>query len=73
MPGPFWAMQTPWRPETRRIAVGHVAGALLVHGRDEADAGGREQVERVHIGGADDAEDVLDAVGDQRFDKGFRG
>ena len=56
-----------------RIAVGHVAGALLVHGRDEADAGGREKVERVHVGRADDAEHVLDAVRDQRLHEGFAG
>ena len=54
-----------------RIAVGHVAGALLVRDRDEADAGRLEDVERVHVGRADDAEDMLHAMGDERFDKGL--
>ena len=56
-----------------RIAVGHVAGALLVRDRNEADAGRREEVQRVHEGRAHDAEDVGDAVGDERFDEGFGG
>jgi hypothetical protein len=56
-----------------RIAVGHMGGALLVDGRDEPDARRRKQVERVHVGGADDAEDIRDALGDQRLDEGFAG
>ena len=55
-----------------RVAVGHVAGALLVRHRDEADAGRPEQVERVHIGRADDAEDMGDALRHQGLDEGFR-
>ncbi len=53
------------------VAVGHVAGALLVHHRDQADAGRREDVHRVHEGRAHDAEHVGHAVGGQRFDEGF--
>ena len=62
-------MQTPCRPGHARIAVGHVAGALLVRDRNEADAGERKQVERIHVRRADDAEDVGHAVRDQRFDE----
>ena len=69
MPGPFWAMQTPWRSSTRDVAVGHVGGVLLVRDRDEADAGRLEDVERVHVGGADDAEHGLDAVRGQGLDE----
>ncbi len=54
-----------------RVAVGHVRRALLVHRGDEADAGGRKDVERVHVGRADDAEDVRDPVARQGLDKGF--
>ena len=54
-----------------RIAVGHVAGALLVHDRDQADAGRREDVHRVHEGRAHDAEHVGHAVGDQGLDEGL--
>jgi hypothetical protein len=53
------------------IAVGHVAGALLVHHRDQADAGRGEDVHRVHEGRAHDAEHVGHAVGDHGFDEGF--
>ena len=60
-------------PGRARIAVRHVAGALLVRHRDEADARGLEQVERVHIGRADDAEDVGDALRDQGLDERFAG
>ena len=56
-----------------RIAVRHVTGALLMRDGDEADARRLEQVQRVHIGRADDAEDVLDPVGGQGFDEGFAG
>ncbi len=42
-----------------RIAVGHVGRVLLVRDADEADARRREDVERVHVGGADDAEHVF--------------
>ena len=54
-----------------RVAVGHVAGALLVRDRDEADAGERKKVERIHVRRPDDAEDILDPVGHQRLDEGF--
>jgi hypothetical protein len=53
------------------IAVGHVAGALLVHHRDQADAGRGEDVHGVHEGRAHDAEHVGHAVGDHGFDEGF--
>ena len=52
-----------------RVAVGHVHRALLVGHGDEADAGGREDVEGVHVGRAHDAEDVGHALGDQRLDE----
>ena len=40
---------------------------LLVLDGDEAHAGGREDVQGVHEGGADNAEDVGDAVSHQRL------
>ena len=55
-----------------RVAVGHVPAALLVRDRDEADAGEREEVERVHVRRPDDAEHVLDAVRDERLDERLR-
>jgi hypothetical protein len=54
-----------------RIAVRHVPAALLVRDRDEADAGERKEVERIHVRRPDDAEDVLDTVGHQRLDEGL--
>jgi len=56
-----------------RIAVGHVRSALFVHRRHEADAGRGKQVQRIHEGRTDDAENILDALRDQRFDKRFAG
>ena len=58
-------------PRRARIAVRHVRGALLVRHRDEADAGGREDVERVHVGRAHDAEDLGHAVGRECLHQGF--
>jgi hypothetical protein len=58
-------------PRRPGIAVGHMARALLMHGRYEADAGGRKQIEGIHIGRADDAEHVLDALRHQGFDECF--
>ena len=52
-------------PGHPRVTVGHMPGALLVRDRDEADAGEREQIERVHEGRANDAENVLDALRDK--------
>ena len=54
-----------------RITIRHVSGALLMGGGDEPDAGRGEEVEGIHIGGADDAEDVLHAIGDERLDESF--
>ena len=54
-----------------RIAIGHVRRALFVRDGNEADAGGRKDIECVHVRRADDAEDVGDAVGGKRFDQGF--
>jgi len=54
-----------------RIAVRHVRGALLVRHRNEANARRREDVEGIHIGGADDAEDLCYPVGGQGLDEGF--
>jgi hypothetical protein len=53
------------------IAVGHVRRALLMHHRDQADAGRGEDVHGIHEGRAHDAEHVGHAVGDHGFDKGF--
>ena len=53
------------------VAVRHMARTLLVHDRDEADAGGGEQVERVHERRSHDPEHVGDAVRHQRLDEGF--
>ena len=56
-----------------RVAVGHVDRALLVRDRHEADAGGGEDIERIHERRADDAEHVSDAVGGERLDQGLGG
>ena len=53
------------------IAVGHVGSALLVHHRNEANAGRGEDVHRIHEGGAHDAEHVGDAIGDHGFHEGL--
>jgi hypothetical protein len=54
-----------------RIAVGHVAGALLVHHGNQADAGGREDVHRIHEGRAHDAEHGVHALRDHGLHKGL--
>lgn len=51
------------------VAVGHVAGALLMSRGDEADARGREKIQRIHIGGANDAEYAFDLMGDKGLDE----
>ena len=66
-------MHTPTLPDARGVSVGHVRGALLVGGRNKSNAGLGEDVQGVHIGGADDAEDVGDAVGDKSFHQRFAG
>jgi hypothetical protein len=53
------------------MAVGHVAAALFVHDRNQADAGGCENIHRIHEGRTHDAEHVGDVVGDQGFHHGF--
>src|SRR4051794_10193465 len=58
-------------PAHPRVAVRHVRGVLFMCDGYEADAGRLEEVERIHISGADNAEDVLDAVGRQRLDECF--
>src|SRR4029078_1361912 len=55
-----------------RIAVGHMAGTLLMGGGYEADARRRKKIERVHIGRSHDPEDVLHSIGEERFDERFR-
>ena len=52
--------------------IGHVAGTLFVSNRDKANASGLEKVQRVHVGGAHDAENVSDALRDQGFHEGLR-
>ena len=56
-----------------RITVGHMPGALLMHYRNQTNAGGREDIHRVHEGGAHDAEHLGDAVGGEGLDEGFGG
>ena len=53
------------------VTVRHMAGALFVLHRDEADAGRLENVQCIHVGRADDAEDVGDAMGGEGLDEGF--
>ncbi|KKO62749.1 hypothetical protein VM94_03592 [Janthinobacterium sp. KBS0711] len=53
------------------VTVSHVAGALLVHDRDQADAGRCKNVHRVHEGRAHDAEHVGHAIGGQGFHERF--
>ena len=55
------------------VAVGHVAGALLVHHRDELDTGRGKDVHRVHEGRAHDAEDLGHAIGGHGLDKSLGG
>ena len=45
------------------ITVRHVGRSLLMHGGDKADARGRENIKRVHIGRTDDPEHIGNAVG----------
>ena len=60
-------------PADPRVAIGHVRGALLVDRGDEADTGRRKDVERVHVGGADDPEDLGDPVAGQSLDECLTG
>src|SRR5262249_8484165 len=53
------------------VAIGHMARALLVGDGDEAYAGGLEQVEGIHIGGAHDAADMGHAMSDEGLDEGL--
>ena len=53
------------------IAVGHVRRALLMNRGNETDAGCGKDVQGIHVGRTDDAEDVGDAVRHQGFDQGF--
>src|SRR5277367_5149987 len=55
------------------VAIRHVNRALFVRDGDELDAGGGKDIERIHEGGADDAEHVFDAVDGEDFDQGLRG
>ncbi len=60
-------------PGDARVAVGHVAAALLVRNGYEADSRERKEIERVHVRGPDDAKDVLHAIGNERFDERLGG
>jgi len=71
MPGPVLGDADAVAVGDARIAVGHVRRVLLVRDADEADARRLEDVERVHVGGADDPEHVLHAVGGEGFDERF--
>ena len=52
-----------------RVAVSHMCGTLLVHHGNETYARRWEKIERIHIGGADNSENVLDTLGCQSLDK----
>ena len=52
-----------------RVPVRHVPRALLVGDGDKADSRRLEDIERVHVGGTDDPEDIGDALGDQGLDE----
>ncbi len=55
-----------------RVAVGHMHSALFVRHRNEADARSGKNVERVHIGRADYAEDIGHALCHHGFDERLR-
>jgi hypothetical protein len=55
-----------------RVAVGHVRRVLLVGHAHQPDAGAGKEVERVHVGRADDSEHVLHLVRHERFDERLR-
>src|SRR5262249_21156057 len=54
-----------------RIAVGHARGAALVRGGHEARPGGDHCVGHMEVAAADDAEDALHPVTDERRPDGF--
>ena len=61
-PGPVLADTEAGLAGDPRIAVGHVCRRLLVPNRDEANPGRGEEIQYVHIGGADDAENLGDPL-----------
>ena len=60
-PGPLVTIATPGRPVAMRVALGHVAGALLVADQDVADRRVDDRVVDGQDGAAGQAEDHLDA------------
>ncbi len=52
-----------------RVAVGHVHRALLVRDWNEANPGGREDIECIHVRGTDDAEDIGHTLRHHGFDE----
>ena len=59
-------------PGHSRVAIGHMAGALLVGDGNEASDGKGKKIQRIHVSRADDAEHVCDALRHQRLDKSLR-
>ncbi len=54
-------------------AVGSMGGRLLVGHGNKTDAGSGEQIQRIHIGRSDDAEDVFHPLGHQGFHQRLAG
>ncbi len=61
-PGPLVTMATPGRPVAQGVALGHVAGALLVAHEDVADRGVEDRVVHRQDRAAGQAEDRVDAL-----------
>src|SRR3979490_1369862 len=60
-------------PRGARVTVGHMNRALLVGDRHELNASRREDIQRVHERGADDAEDVRHAIRGEGLNERLRG
>src|SRR5699024_6621685 len=60
-------------PGRAGITIGHMCCSLLMDHRDEIDAGGSEDVHRIHECRAHDPEDVRDTVIHHRLDEGLGG
>ena len=69
-PGPRRGERHAHAPAGLRVALGRVAGALLVAALDVADAGVVERVVGGKVGAARDPEYVLDALGLEAFHDG---
>ena len=69
-PGATGGHHNPGPAGDPRIGLGRIARALLVPGRDGADAGRRQVPVDLQVVGAGDAEDGVDAVRGKGFDDG---